>query len=96
MGARSSLKRAQVLYVTVVRHYGTGLNRSLHLEMYPVLKESIRVMSWVFHTNFGHITFDVAAIYEITQEEFIEMINRIDIKRELTLFSRTQFWVIQR
>jgi hypothetical protein len=36
-------------------------------------------MSWVFDTMFGQITFDVAAIYEITQEEFIEMINRIAI-----------------
>ena len=64
--------------------------------MYPVLKEGIRDMSWVFHTIFGHITFDVAAVYEVTQEEFIEMINRIAIERELPLFSRTQFWVIQR
>jgi len=49
--------------------------------MYPVLKESFRDMSWVFRTVFGHITSDVAASNEITQEEFIEMINRIAIKR---------------
>jgi hypothetical protein len=47
--------------------------------MYPVLKENFRDMSWVFHTVFGHFTSD-AARYEITQEEFIEMINRIAIK----------------
>jgi hypothetical protein len=51
-------------------------------------------MSWVFHTIFGYVTFDVAAVYEITQEEFIEMINRIASKRQLPLFSRTQFWVL--
>jgi hypothetical protein len=62
--------------------------------MYPVLKESFRDVPWIFHTIFGHITLYVAAVYEITQEEFIEMINRIAIKRELPLFSRTQFWVL--
>jgi hypothetical protein len=59
--------------------------------MHPVLKESSRDMFFVFHTIFGHITFDVAAVYEITQEEFIEMINRTAIKGELPLFSRAQF-----
>jgi len=49
--------------------------------MYPVLKESVRDMSWVFHIVCGHITFDVAAIHEIAPEEFIEMINRIATKR---------------
>jgi len=53
-----------------------------------------KISRYVFHTIFGHITFDVAAIYEITQEEFIEMINRITIQRELSLFVRTQFWVL--
>jgi hypothetical protein len=59
--------------------------------MYPVLKESFRDLSWVFHNIFGHITFDVAAVYEITQEGFIEMTNRVAIKRELPLFSRNTF-----
>jgi hypothetical protein len=67
-------------FLPVVRHDGTGVNRSLHLDTFPILKEGFRHMSWVFDTIlFGQITFDVAAIYEIAQEEFIEMINVIAI-----------------
>ena len=81
--------------VHVVRLHGTGLKRSVHLEMYPVLKESFRDMLWVFHTIFfGQMTFDVAAICKITQEEFIEIMNRIAVRRKLPLFSRIQFWVL--